>query len=217
MRTWFCLSVILGMIISVTCRAESPCPLLKRIGSFTRGSESSLAALVRFGSENHISFGIESLASDPRPPINTIPTETTAQAAILKIIGAPQHYPLSCVNDVVLIRDDRVPTPMWLSRRIPTFRTPRVSLKLASAALGDQLGSLLNPRQQGYAGSILDSIPPNLVGPFEIKAAPVRYILCRLIAGSKGAVWVVPPTGESFADSATVDTFWTIILYPIGN
>lgn len=216
MRTLICLFAILGVIISGDCRAESPCPLQQHVRSFTRGSESSLAALVRFGNENHISFGIESVDRDPQPPARTIPAGMTAEAAILQILGATQHHHLSCVNDVVLVRDDRAPSPMWLSRRIPIFRTPRTSLKIASSALGDQIAALSDPRQ-GFAGSIPDRIPPDLVGPFEIKAAPVRKILCRLVAGSNGAIWVVPPTGESFADSATVNGFWTIILYPIGN
>ncbi len=203
--------------MSSDCRAESPCPLQQHVKSFTRGSESSLAALVRFGNENHISFGIESVDRDPQPPARTIPAGMTARAAILQILGATRHHHLSCVDDVVLVLDDRAPSPMWLSRRIPIFRTPRISVKVASVALGNQIAGLLDPRPQGSAGSILDRVPPDLVGPFEIKAASVRNILCRLVAGSNGAIWVFPPTGESFGDSATVNGFWTILLYPIGN
>ena len=173
-----------------------------------------LAALVRFGEENQISFGIESPLDNVERVRSAIDGGLTARAAIRKILGPSGHYHLSCAGSVVLVRDDLLPVPHWLSQRIQKFEIPEASLKTAHVWLGDRVNATLRPKQGGYAASVLDSIPPDRVGPLSLRNTSVLGILCLLSRASKGSTWVIPPTGITFPDSQDVFSLWTVILYP---
>ena len=199
------------LMAAIGCKAESRCPLLLEVKPFTSNNENRLATLIKFGQENHISFGVESSSDDLLEPINASTTRGIARSAIMQILGVPS-YRVACVNGVVVARDSRFSSPTWLDRRLPSYQMPRATLVVANIGLGNRLESLLGPPPTSFFGSFPPGDPDDLVGPYDIKGSTMRSLLCLLVGSSKGATWFVhgqvKPIGISIRNR-----FWALVPY----
>ena len=193
------------------CKAESHCPLLIDVKPFTSHHENRLTTLIHFGRENHISFGVESSSDDLLDPIDASTTHGIARSAILQILGAPS-YRVACVNGVVVVRDSRFSSPTWLDRRLPSYQMPRATLVIANIGLGNRLESLLGPPPTSIFGDFPPGDRYDLVGPYDIKGATIRSLLCLLVGDSKGATWFIHSQAKPFGTSI-VNRLWTLVLY----
>src|SRR5215470_6913331 len=84
-------------------RAEVLSPLNRLVGPFVCRNESRLAALIRFGRENGLCFGIE--FSDERlsqKAVIQVP-QTTVQETVMAILDMGDTLKLSARNGVVLV------------------------------------------------------------------------------------------------------------------
>lgn len=217
MRIPILLSCFMIFAVGARCKAEFNCPLELSAKVFMFRDESRLAALVRFGRENHISLGVESLAGNPLhlTPLN--PTGNTVKSTILQILGASGSYHLYCVNGVVIIRDDRVPSPKWLDRRLPSFQIPKATLATANIGLWMRVEKFLDPSQRGFGGDGPPGDPEDQIGPYNIKGATIRRLLCVIAGSSKGAAWVTADgRANQVLGTAGVNRLWTLVLYATG-
>ncbi|HCC58076.1 MAG TPA: hypothetical protein DEQ47_12630 [Solibacterales bacterium] len=192
------------------CEAEPICPLLRNTPPFSAHGETRLTALLGFGLENHISFGIESFSDDLLQPLTTNLAKGTAESKIRQILGMPAAYRVSCATGVVIVQDSRVASPPWLNRRVPRFHTPKTTLFMANAGLWMLVETLLNPRQQGFAGDSPPGDAEDQVGPYDIRGATVRGLLCQLAGSSKGTAWLIERPGLSLRGTASRNRLWTL-------
>ena len=74
------------------------------------------------------------------------------------------------------------------------------------------LNNHLHPEVTGYAGEYDPGDPQNLIGPLELRNAPVRQVLNRLVSSTKKGAWVVRVQPCSL-DQLPSGGLWTIIEY----
>lgn len=191
------------------CSAQ--CPLTRHVPAFRRGRQSRFDTLIRFGKENKISFGIESAPNLAEQKEISVPAGTVSSA--VRAILDPAGAGLACLGSVIVIRDPNARQETWLNARLPEFRISRTTLGLADAALWMQVETILNPRPQGFAGDIPGIDPADLVGPFDIRRATARVLLCRLVeSSSRGASWVAGGV-QDFRGTSWRNRLWTLIPY----
>lgn len=166
MRNRVCCFAFLVVAASVVFGAEAECPLSRQVKPFSAQNENRLAALVRFGKENRISFGVESFG-DLAQRVTTNSGSGTALSTIVDILGTASEYDISCLSGVVVVRHTRTASPKWLDERLPLYQVKRMTFAWANANLWMQLEMLLNPGAGGFAGSMNPGDPDDLVGPFE--------------------------------------------------
>ena len=173
-----------------------------------------LAALIRFGRENDLCFGIE--FSDERLRQKTViqVPRTTVREAVKAILAADKGDTLmiSARNGVVLIRSRRSPSPDWLDHRLSQFRIHRMQLVLAGLNLAMALESDLRPSVKGFAGDFPAGDPADEVGPLDIRGATIRELLCSIVGVSRKADWIVtmgllPESGKS----GSINPYWTLL------
>lgn len=213
MRRLFWTVACVAILAGGSRAAQPVCPLPRNMPPFSAHGETRLTALVGFGRENHISFGIESFSDDLLQPLTTDLAKGTAESQIREILGTPVAYRISCAAGVVMVHDSRVASPPWLNRQVPRFYLPRTALVWANANLWMLVETLLNPRQQGFAGDSPPGDADDQVGPYAIRDATVRELLCQLAGSSKGAAWLVERPGMPFLGTASRNRLWTLLLY----
>jgi hypothetical protein len=97
-------------------------------------------------------------------------------------------------------------------RVLPEFVIRRCSVADASNVLYMSLNNHLHPEVTGYAGEYDPGDPQNLIGPLELRNAPVRQVLNRLVSSTKKGAWVVRVQPCSL-DQLPSGGLWTIIEY----
>lgn len=198
-------------------RAEAPIRLNRIVGPFTSRNESRLAALIRFGRENRLCFGIEfSDASFQDIPVIQLP-QTTLREAVEAILVRDQGHSLavSTLKGVVIIRSIRSHPPDWLDHRLPRFRIPRMQVVCASLNLSMALERHLNPSIQGFAGDYPPGAPADQVGPLDIRDATIRELLCTVVGASGKADWIaMGGLTLGSGKNASVNRYWTLLYDP---
>ena len=71
---------------------------------------------------------------------------------------------------------------------------------------------MLDPGQTGFAGDVIGGDPTDEVGPYDIRGASVRSLLCQLVVSSKGATWVAGGVRE-FVGANWTNTLWAVVEY----
>ena len=89
---------------------------------------------------------------------------------------------------------------------------PERKLETYQLHSGMQIATMLT----GYAGSIPDRLSPNLIGPYDVRGATVRSLLCRFVKDARGGMWSIPPIAEALPDSVNLDLLWTVVPYQNG-
>lgn len=207
------LLAVIGLVLlsSSTYAADHSCALTQHVPAFHAPQQSRLKTLLRFGRQNRISFGIEtSSVLAEQTEVNTPPG--TVASVVKAISGMKSPTKLECFEGVVLLRDQATLPPAWLNVIVPEFRIPRTMLGLANAALWMRVETALDPQKQGFAGDIPGDDLTEQVGPYNVKQASARALLCRLAASSRGTIWIVGEVNEGSGTSWR-NRLWTLIPY----
>jgi hypothetical protein len=194
-----------------TARQPTASPLSRHVSHFSIGKTTVLDALVWFGREEHISFGIE-FYGDLRRTVQINVDDTTVREIVQRILGSTDAYRLSASDNVMLIRRTRGPFPDWLNYRLPLFRVPRGELMAVNNELWMALEMNLDPSKHGFLGDCPPTNPINEVGPFNEHGKTVQALLIKIVAASRGATWYPTQNVQSPAP-ATVNGFWTLVTY----
>lgn len=209
------LAVVLVFAVIETAAGErnATSVLSSQVNHFSLGRTSVLEALLWFGRDQRVCFGIEFSGPDLSRTVQVEADTSTVEEVVRKILGQPGVYSLSVSHGVILIRKKGLRPPGWLDHRIPQFDLPRIELMSANIALTNRLELALDPTIKGFLGDSPVTEPIDEVGPFHVRGETVRQLLVRITAASRGASWF--PTSNRVVGPfpASINRFWTFVTY----
>ncbi len=212
--------ILFSLLLFATAQAcdaqcNRPSPLSRHINHFRIGPTSGLNALLWFGHDNGVCFGIEYSGPDLNNNVQVDENDTTVGKVIRRILGSA--YQISASEGIVLIRKKGANPPSWLEHRLSDFKTPKVQLMIANAQLFMALEMDLDKTIKGFGGDFPGADRRDEVGPFAERGKTVNQLLIKIMASSHGASWF--PTSGLLAASlpASINHFWTLATYSSPN
>lgn len=191
--------------------------LSRPVTHFSIGRTSALNALLWFGYDEHICFGIEFSGQELARSIRISVHKAAVSEVVKKILGSSDAYRLSVSDGVILIRKRGTMPPAWLFHRLPQFNAPRTELMNANNLLWMALETHLKPSTGGFAGDFPVTNPVEEVGPFHEQGRTVQQLLIRITGGSQGASWF-PSNNRIFVSfPSSINRFWTLVAYQDAN
>ena len=207
-----------GVQASDKTQCDASADMSAPIAEFDAKQVSPLDALLRFGAEHHLCFGIEYVDQDllTRPADFQL-RNTTVKAAVLRILDSSPALTIEQHFGVIEIRRRMADPPETsvFDHVIPKWEAPRGFVQLVSWLLYVQLSTDLNPDAKGFAVHARAGDPRDEVGPFTESNLPVRYLLDKIVAQSKGGAWIAQVSWKQIGDLALVKSrrIWTIVEY----
>jgi hypothetical protein len=209
-KIWLAVVVLLATNTGGVAR-NSESLLSRHVSHFSIGKTSALDALIWFGRDQRICFGIEFYGGLSNA-VQIKMDDAAVGEIVQKILGSTSDYQLSVSDGVILIRKRGVKSPDWLNHRLPHFKVPKGELMSVNSQLWMALEMDLDPSKQGFGGDYPPTDPIDDVGPFDERGQTVRQLLVRIVAASRGATWY-PTQGAGGPAPASVNGFWTLVTY----
>jgi hypothetical protein len=219
MRSFLLVCLFLGTRLSANATCNTSPDLSASVGAFRVQQASRIAALLKFGDENGLCFGIEEVDAALLGELADFDIKnSTVQATIESILG-PEH-PITAEKHYGVIevrpRSRRAASRNILDFVIPKWEAKRGELQLVSWLLRIQLETELNPQIKGFGGDARAGDTGDEVGPFSERNVPVRYLLDKIVAQSRGgSSWIVEVNWEELRNFTLVQNHsaWTIVEY----
>jgi len=212
----FVLSAVLqNGALSASQAGEPPTILSKRVASFSVRGACLIDALLTLGQQERIPLGIEYVSREAlEKPISKDFQNTTVGEIVQVLLGGGRGYTWRVRDGVLNVSHKSVATGKanLLNRVLPEFVMRRCSVADASNVLYMSLNSQLHPEVTGYAGDYNPGDMQNLVGPFELRNAPVWHILNLLVSTGKMSAWAVR-VQPGCLDQLPPGGLWTIMEY----
>jgi hypothetical protein len=189
------------------------------IAEFQARQVSPIEALLAFGAERHVCFGIqyvdESLLTRPA---DFYLRNTTVRDAVVRILGSGPPLVVEQHDGVIEITRRTAGTPRAniFDYVVPSWEANRGIVQLVSWLLHVQLVTNLNPGEaKGFALHAGAVDPNDEVGPFVEHDESVKHLLDKIVAQSKGAAWVAQVQWEQQGNLslAKEQRVWTIVEY----
>ncbi len=212
LRVFQLLLVLNGpFLLNASASALGTCSLARPVNAFVAPRQSRLASLRDFARQNRLSFGIESVSGLNEQVAIHAPAGPVL-SVVIAILAPASKSSLRCSRGVILVRDSRPSRqPAWLDTTVPDFRLNRSRLGSANVALWMRVELTLNPHQQGFGGDTPGD-PGEEVAPFHAVHATVRALLCRLVASSRGSLWIIGDVGP-LPGTSWSNRLWTLLPY----
>lgn len=188
------------------------------IANFDAGQVSPIEALLRLGEKHNLCFGIEYVDKPLLAHLQGFHVQnTTIEGAIESMFGAERPLRIELHYGVIEI-SRKTPRPKVTNifdHVIPKWEARRGPLQLVSWLLHIQLATDLNPQIQGFGGHFAGGDLRDEVGPFSEHKLPVKYLLDKIVAQSKGATWIAQVPWGLLHDLALPEDrrIWTILEY----
>lgn len=210
------LSLCQAMPVQAACNTSPD--LAANVIEFRTRQTSRVEALIRLGERLNLCFGIEYV--DPAlltEPVDFQLQNRTVQSTVESIFGP--EYPIRMEQHYGVIEITRKPRAAKgkniFDFVIPKWESERGMVQLVSWLLHIQLVTELNPRIKGFGGHGRAGDVEDEVGPFKEHNQPVRYLLDKIVAQSKGAVWIAQIPWQQIENFRLLDDrrAWTIVEY----
>jgi hypothetical protein len=211
--------VILGLGLIAPSAVHAGCGASRNLSAsvlkFEARQASTIEALIKFGEQNDLCFGIEYVdRSVLTKKLDFNIQNTTVRGAIETILGS---RPLSIEPHfgVIEISQRRPKKKGLFDIVISKWVAQRGPLQMASWLLHVRLAQDLNPQIKGFAGDAAAGNAQDEVGPFSEVNQPLRYLLDKIVAQSKGASWIaqIPPSAAEAPVLPEDRRAWTIVEY----
>lgn len=196
-RSLFILAVLVLTCCSNLRAQQSGCDaspnMSARITEFEAQHVSPVEALLRFGAEHRICFGIKYVDVNLLTrPVDVRLRGVTVGDAVLRILntGLPlrleQHYG---VVEIGLEKRASEKSDIF-NYVLPRWEANRGNIQLVSWLLHIQLVTDLSPDTEGFNLHTAVQDPHDDVGPFNEQNMSISSLLDKIVAQSKGAAWV---------------------------
>jgi hypothetical protein len=214
------------LCLGATARGEPACNRLVKlsqpVGEFEIRKVSRIHALLQFGKENGICFGIEYVDRGFLTELTDVElSNTTVGRAIESILGAMPALSIITRGGIVEIGRKAVSPgggsvfdfvmPKWEAQRGP--------IQWVSLNLHMGLEVALDPKIKGFGGDIPGGDAKDEVGPFREYNKTIRYLLDEIVAQSKGGAWITQVPWGARRNYYLVGGHqrWTIVEYSDPN
>jgi len=209
----------LGLIVPSPVHAGCGAPrdLSAPVLKFEARQTSAIEALIRLGEKYDLCFGIEYVdRSVLTKKLDFNIQNTTVKGAIETILGSRSsfriepHYGVIEISPTVLANKKSffdIVISKWVAQRGP--------LQMVSWLLHIRLAQELNPEIKGFGGDAAAGNVQDEVGPFTEVKQPLRYLLDKIVAQSKGASWVAQIPASAAVAPALPEgrRAWIIVEY----
>jgi len=211
------LAVVLMSPVAIHARCDAVGDLSTPSAKFEASQVSPIEALMRFGEKNDLCFGVQYVdKSLLTTPSNFNIQNMTIREAIEKILGSGSSLKIESINGVIEI-SPRVTSgkKTVLDHVIGNWVAARGPLQIVSWLLDIQLVKELNPQIKGFGGDSPAGDSLDEVGPFNETNRSVRFLLDKIVAQSKGGIWIsLIPSGTSGRQAILEGRrAWSIVQY----
>lgn len=190
---------LLGVeLLSGLGRAQDSSEMQRRV-SFTAVDQSIVNALIQLGSQEHIPIGIVLQKADrmciQHKSVNTVNT-TAAQIVSMLLDGTDDTFLRK--GNVIEVRPKQISerTAAILKMRYKEYSSITTTMHGLGVILSARIYGRLHPNQ-GYAGSILDSVDAEKLPAFKLENVSVEDIADYIVSlGSKG-IWILYQSAET--------------------
>ena len=183
--------------------------LSTRVADVNIEQDSALAALLQFGSENGVCLAVEAPGLDLLKRPVRIHASHPAVVYVIQTLLDGARYQLSESNGVIHIRNVETMAQMTqLDLVVPEYKFDRLSVAWATLGVSARLQRLADPSIQGIAGSLIDRLPNNKIGPVDERGRTARELLTLIVSQSGGA-WI---SGQCLGPVLS-RACWTVIEY----
>ena len=217
-RTFWLICLVLGTQFTARARCNPPPPLSASVAEFHTRQASRIEALIIFGEQHDLCFGIEQVDTALLTKLSDFDIESTSLVgAIRSILGSDHPATIEEHFGVIEI----IPIPRKPKNEnvfdlvMPRWQAQRGNLQLVSWLLHIQLVQDLNPQIQGFGGSTGVGNTEYEIGPFNERRLPVRYLLDKIVAQSRGAVWIAQIPWNELGNFNLLENHraWAILEY----
>ncbi|MGA2431100.1 MAG: hypothetical protein ABSH13_21565 [Candidatus Acidiferrum sp.] len=219
MRPFLLVCWFLATQLSASATCNTSPDLSASVPAFRVQQASRIEALLRFGDENGLCFGIEEVDAALLTELADFDIKNSTVQATIKSILGPGH-PITTEKHYGVIelrpRSRRATSRNILDFVISKWEANRGELQLVSWLLRIQLATELNPQIKGFGGDARAGDTRDEVGPFNERNVPVRYLLDKIVAQSRGgSSWIVQVNWEELHDFTLFQnrSAWTIVEY----
>ena len=183
-----------AVFIVVPVRADES--LLKRpVEAFESNGEPALIAILRFGRENHIPFGVVVSAPLCQAKITGLKIEkSSAEVALRKLSEKLPSYGWDVEESVVVVAPTDIAKPVarFLAVVPPEYKIAEDTAQAQLAWAWMNIRAALRP-QEGTAFDILTATESVKWPALTVRDITVRQLLNRLVARDKGGAWLIYP------------------------
>jgi hypothetical protein len=212
----FALTAALQIGVLNAAQAEqSPATLSKEVAAFNVRGLCLVDALLTLGNQEQVPLGIEYVTREAlEKPISDDFHNATVGQIVQVLLGRGRGYTWRVRDGVLNVSHRSVASGQanLLDRVLPKFAITKCTVQVASHGLYMDLYMHLHPETTGWAGDFNPGNPQNLIGPLELRNAPVRQILNRLVSANKKGAWIVR-VQPGCLDQLPSGGLWTIIEY----
>ena len=218
MRSFLLVCWFLSTRLPANATCHTSPDLSASVAAFRVQQASRIEALLRFGDENGLCFGIEEVDAALLTELADFDIKNSTVQATIKSILGPEH-PITTEKHygVIEVRpmSRRAKSRNVLDFVIPKCEANRGELQLVSWLLRIHLASELNPQIKGFGGDARAGDTGDEVGPFSERNMPIRYLLDKIVAQSRGGSWIAQVDWEKLHDFTLVQnrSAWTIVEY----
>ena len=181
-------------VLKATQAGQSSAILSKRVASFNTRGMCLIEALLKLGQQEQVPLGIEYVNREALVnPLTKDFHNTTVGEIVHALLGGGKGYTWRVRGGVLNVSHRSVASGQanLLNRVLPKFAITKCTLEVASHGLYMELCLHLHPEITGWAGDFYPGNLQNLIGPLELRNAPVRQILNCLVSANKKGAWIV--------------------------
>lgn len=222
MRNANCVLWLVYLLLGHAMPARATCntspDLSATIAEFRTSQTSRVEALIRLGEKHNLCFGIEyvdrALLTEPA---DFQLQNSTVQSTVESIFGP--EYPIRIEQHYGVIEITRktrgTKAKNIFDFVIPKWESTRGMVQMVSWLLHIQLVTDLNPQIRGFGAHGRAGDMEDEVGPFNEHNQPVKYLLDKIVAQSKGAVWIAQIPWQQIGNLRLLENrrVWTIVEY----
>lgn len=212
------LTISAAQLASARCNSD----LSTGVAEFNSIQISRIDALLRFGKQYNVCFGIEYVDMKLlTEPVDLHIRNSSVRDAIRSILGDERLLSIKLSNGIVEIsgQNPRGEKKSVFDYVLPKFEARRAPLQEIVMALHMQLIVDLNPRVTGFAGNYSAGDLKDEVGPISEQNRSIRFLLDQLVAQSKGGAWIARIPWNFSGDLARIEQHpvWSVVEYNAPN
>jgi len=180
---------------------------------------SRIQSLLRLGAGQNLCFGVQVVDKTLLTELVdiNISTPTSLKGVISNVMGTAHEIDLETHYGVIEILPNHQTRKKEIvfGHIVPHWNAQRGNLQVVSWLLRIEVARGLNSGTQGFAGRGSVGDYEDIVGPFDERGLPIRYLLDKIVAQSTGSSWIAQVNGKQAEDLNILKarSAWMVLEY----